>query len=498
MFKVSNETVEKHETEALIVGLFEKNKQDQLEYQSLNEAFQSELDTLVESGDISNAYGKVSKVHTFGKVPAKRIYFIGLGKEDDLTTNKTRNAFGKLFKKLSEDQISQACISLPSITHANSELEDVVEAISEAAAMATNVLSTYHTEQDDQPKVELEQLHFIGSDEDSLVSAASNGYALGNGANVARHLVNLPGNLLTAVDLAAFAEDMAEKHQFDIEIYEKEGIEELGMGALLSVNQGSLEPPRFIVMKFQGKAEWDNPVALVGKGITFDTGGYSLKPKDGIIGMKMDMGGAASVLGAMDAIGHIRPEENIIALIPATDNMISDRAYKPDDVIVTMSGKTVEVRNTDAEGRLALADAITYARQQGARKIVDVATLTGGVVVALGDQVTGAMTNNESWLGEIQAASEKVDELIWQLPYLDVYKKAVRNSHIADLNNSPGRKGHAVLAGSFVGAFAEDTPWVHLDIAGTAMAEAPHDLGPKGPTGVMARTLVKTMMNSSK
>ncbi|GAA0464835.1 leucyl aminopeptidase [Alkalibacillus silvisoli] len=493
MFKVTNESIEKHRTEALVVGLYEENKELQTIYQQLNDKLNGELDELVQSGDISNHNNSVSKVHTFSLIEAKRIYFIGLGKRDERTVHTVRKAFGKVFKQLSQDRIGQASIQLDSVITGEGQA-DYVEAIAESMAMAPHQLQTYHTERDEK-SIELTNINYLTEQSAGVVEAANTGYALGNGANIARHLVNLPGNLLTASDLATFAENIAAKHNIEIEVFDQAKIEEYGMGALLAVNQGSEEPPRFIVMKYQGKEKWEDPVAFVGKGITFDTGGYSLKPKDGIIGMKMDMGGAASVIGAMDAIGHIKPNENVMALIPATDNMISHTAYKPDDVIVSMSGKTIEVRNTDAEGRLAMADAVTYARQNGAVKIVDVATLTGGVVVALGDQVTGAMTNNDDWLNEIKHASQQVDEPVWQLPYLDVYQKQVRKSHIADLNNSPGRKAHAVMAGCFVGAFAEDTPWVHLDIAGTAMADSEHDLGPKGPTGVMARTLAKAMMN---
>ncbi|MDQ0159496.1 leucyl aminopeptidase [Alkalibacillus salilacus] len=491
MFTIIQEDLTKHNTDALIVGLFEAPKETQPAYEILNQALNNQLDDLVESGDVSTTQGHVSKVHTLGQLEAKRIYFVGFGDYDQFTVDRARQSFGRLFKQLAEDSIQSASLAIDSLY--SDEPTTYAEAIGEAAVMAPYQLETYHTDREEN-HYELESLIFLTNDH-SVVEAAEQGYALGNGANIARHLVNLPSNLLTAKDLAVFAENIADKHELKIDVFEREQIEELGMGALLAVNQGSDEPPRFIVMSYQGLDTWEDPVALVGKGITFDTGGYSLKPKDGIVGMKMDMGGAASVIGAMDAIGQIQPKTNVMALIPATDNMVSDKAFKPDDVIVSMSGKTIEIRNTDAEGRLAMADAVTYAKQQGASKIVDIATLTGGVVVALGDQVTGAMTNNQDWYDEVVTAANQEGELMWQLPYLEVYQKQVATSHIADLNNSPGRKAHAVMAGAFVGAFAEETPWVHLDIAGTAMAENAHDLGPKGPTGVMARTLAKAMMN---
>ncbi len=261
------------------------------------------------------------------------------------------------------------------------------------------------------------------------------------------------------------------------------------MGALLAVNQGSVEPPKMIILKYQGKEEWTEVIGLVGKGITFDTGGYSIKSKDGIVGMKTDMGGAAAVLGAMEIIGELKPEQNVVAVIPSTDNMISGAALKPDDVITSMSGKTIEVLNTDAEGRLVLADAVTYALHHGANYLVDVATLTGGVIIALGNDTTGALTNNERFFEQVLEASNEAGEQMWRLPIFPKDKERIRSSKIADLNNSPGREGHMIMGGAFIGEFAENTPWVHLDIAGTATTNKDYDLGPAGATGVMVRTL---------
>jgi leucyl aminopeptidase len=311
----------------------------------------------------------------------------------------------------------------------------------------------------------------------------------GRATNSARTLVNLPPNKLTATDLANYAVQLAEKYDMDYKVLDKEEMQELGMGALLAVNQGSAEPPKMIALLYQGKEEWTDVIGFVGKGITYDTGGYSLKPRESMVGMKTDMGGAAAVLGAMEIIGELKPEQNVVAVIPATDNMISGTAFKPDDVITSMSGKTIEVLNTDAEGRLALADGITYAKKLGANYLVDVATLTGGVIVALGNHTTGAMTNNEEFYEKVLEAAMETDEPIWRLPIFERDKERVRNSKFADLNNSPGRDGHAIMAGTFLGEFAEDTPWVHLDIAGTATSNGAHDLGPAGGTGVMARTL---------
>ncbi|MBR3216119.1 MAG: leucyl aminopeptidase, partial [Exiguobacterium sp.] len=252
---------------------------------------------------------------------------------------------------------------------------------------------------------------------------------------------------------------------------------------------GSTIPPKLIVLEYRGAEE--APIAVVGKGVTFDTGGYSIKPKDGIVGMKGDMGGAATVLGLFETLGLTRPKRNVIGIIGATDNMISGDAFKPDDVITAMNGKTIEVLNTDAEGRLVLADAVTFAKTYEPKAIIDVATLTGGVLVALGTDVTGCLTNDDSLYRSLEAASRETNELVWQMPYFDVFIDKVRKSEVADLNNSPGRFGHMIFGGAFVGEFVGDTPWLHLDIAGTSERAAANDLGPKGPTGVMVRTLAR-------
>lgn len=341
-----------------------------------------------------------------------------------------------------------------------------------------------------EPDQELKSVCAVTEEDLREVQAGLNvGAAYGQGTNSARTLVNMPGNMLTATDLASYAAELAAKYDFECEILEKDEMEELGMGGLLAVNKGSSEPPKMIVLKYQGKDQWEDVIGLVGKGITFDTGGYSIKPKTGIVGMKSDMGGAASVLGAMEIIGELRPEQNVLAVIPSTDNMISSDAMKPDDVIVSLSGKTIEILNTDAEGRLVLADGITYAKQHGASVLVDVATLTGGVIVALGNEMTGAMTNHAAFYEQVAESAKESGEPIWQLPITEKDKKRVRNSQMADLNNSPGREGHAIMAGAFIGEFAENTPWVHLDIAGTATANKATCFGPAGATGVMARTL---------
>ncbi|AST93119.1 MULTISPECIES: leucyl aminopeptidase [Sutcliffiella] len=490
MFHVQNTIDFTEKQSALVVGLFEKNKKLEGLLGELNESLNGQLTELLKEGDISSKFKGIAKIHTFGQTSFKRLFIVGLGKEDELTFTSLREALGKVSKELQVAKLTDVVVAVDSFVTENVDVLDVSHAFGEALPLATYKFDGYK-KKSNEPERKIEDVTLVTeNDLEEVKTSVTVGYYYGVGTNSARTLVNLPGNMLTATDMANYADELAKKYEFEIEILEKEDMEKLGMGALLAVNKGSVEPPKMIVMKYQGKDEWNDVIGLVGKGITFDTGGYSIKPKDGIVGMKSDMGGAASVLGAMEVIGELRPEQNVLAVIATTDNMISGEAFKPDDVITSMSGKTIEVLNTDAEGRLVLADAITYAKHHGANYLVDVATLTGGVIVALGMKTTGAMANNEALFEQVLEASYEAGEQMWRLPLFESEVKRVRNSKVADLNNSPGRDGHAILAAAFIGEFAEDTPWVHLDIAGTATTSSSHDLGPAGATGVMVRTLV--------
>ncbi|MEK3887724.1 leucyl aminopeptidase [Bacillus sp. FSL K6-3431] len=489
MYHVNNKNPFESVQECMLIGLFDKTEKFSGKLETLDESFQKGLTDLVKSGDISAKLKKISIVHSLGKTEIKRIIFIGLGKEKEITFDQAREAFGVAFKKAKSLKIHSISVALDTFVCERIPVEDAAHVLSEAATLATYEFAGYK-QKSNEPDVDIETIEVFTDEEVDVIKAALYvGHAHGKGTNAARTLVNTPSNLMTATHLADHATELAKVYDFELEILEKHEMEKLGMGAFLAVNQGSVEPPKMIVLKYQGRDDWTDVLGLVGKGVTFDTGGYSLKPKDGIVGMKMDMGGAGAVLGAMEVIGRLQPEQNVVAVIPATDNVVSAEAFKPDDVITSLSGKTIEVLNTDAEGRLVLADAVTYAKQHGANYIVDVATLTGGVIIALGLDKTGALTNNEDFFEEVLKSSYEAGEFIWRLPYTDKDKERVRNSKIADLNNSPGREGHAIMGGAFIGEFVDETPWVHLDIAGTATISSSHDLGPAGATGVMVRTL---------
>jgi leucyl aminopeptidase len=306
----------------------------------------------------------------------------------------------------------------------------------------------------------------------------------------ARDLTNLPGNDLTPERLAFFAEELAHEYELDVEIIDEWTAAEQGMGGLLGVGQGSVNPPRMIVLHYKGDPDSDDVWGWIGKGITFDTGGISLKRAPGMEEMISDMGGAAAVLGALRAVAELKAKANIVAVIPAAENMPSDRALKPGDVLTTMSGYTIEVVNTDAEGRIVLADGLTTAIRRGATRLVDVATLTGAVMHTLGYEATGAVTNNPGLLKEIMAAADRAGERVWELPVYPEFRKPL-SSVAADLRNGAGRYGAATTGGLFIGHFAEGLPWVHLDIGGSSWLEDDKALEPKGATGTITRTLVE-------
>lgn len=373
------------------------------------------------------------------------------------------------------------------------DVEEAAQALAEGFLLGSYLIKQYKREQTE--KNGLQEVCFFVEEElkDNGFSEAwergiARGQAVAEATCLARDLTNLPGNLLVPDDLAQAAMSVAERHGMEGYVLNEEQIAEQGMGGLLAVGKGSVNPPRMIVIKYRGTDHWDHVIGLVGKGITFDTGGISLKKAAGMEEMISDMGGAATVLGVMEALGRLRPKLNVVMVIPSAENMPNGNAVKPGDVITSLSGRSIEILNTDAEGRVVLADGVTYAKQLGASRIIDVATLTGAVLVALGDVATGAVTNDETFLQELVASSRRAGEKVWPLPSYPEFWDMLK-SDVADVKNSTGRLGGSITAGLFIGTFADSLPWVHFDIAGTAFLSKERGTDPKGATGVMVRTI---------
>jgi len=322
----------------------------------------------------------------------------------------------------------------------------------------------------------------------TLKAAIREGTVMARSTILARDMVNQPSNFMTPSDMASMAIEVASKWGLGVEVLEREDMENLGMGGLLGVSRGSLQPPKCIILTYKGDPDSEKALGLVGKGLTFDSGGISLKPSARMDEMKGDMAGGAAVIATMRAIGELKPKINVTGLIPATENLPSGSAYKPGDVIKAMNGKTIEVLNTDAEGRLILADALSYAVRLKLSPIIDIATLTGACQVALGDICTGAFTNNQRLADKVIRSGEGTGERIWQLPMYPEYGELIKST-VADIKNTGGRGGGAITAAKFLAEFVGRTPWVHLDIAGTFLLEKGRGYWPKGATGIPVRTL---------
>ncbi|CAM4011195.1 leucyl aminopeptidase [Paenibacillus alkaliterrae] len=438
-------------------------------------------------------------VSTLGLYPAAHIVFAGYEQGGSVTSLRlAASAAAKALKKLKAGSV-QVILPEPLLQQAVSGIgaEQAAQALTEGLLLALHVRQPLEREQ--KERFTLQDVTFVPqgaatSEGELWEKGISKGKLYAAGVSFARDLTNLPGNDLTPERLAYHAEELARELDLEIEVIDEWSAAEQRMGGLLGVGQGSINPPRMIVIHYKGDPASDEAWGLIGKGITFDTGGISLKRSEGMQEMISDMGGAAAVLGAIRVIAELKPAVNVIAVIPTAENMPSDRALKPGDVLRTMSGHTVEVVNTDAEGRLVLADGLTTAITRGATKLVDVATLTGAVMVALGYEATGAVTNNDDLLKQVLHASERAGERVWQLPAYPEYKKLIK-SDAADLKNSGGRYAGTITGGLFIGHFAEGLPWVHLDIGGTAWLDSSRGWEPKGATGVMVRTLIELIVN---
>ncbi len=422
-----------------------------------------------------------------GAEQPRKIIASGLGKCGELSLERLRKTCGKALKEADKrkvETISMVPWELPELPVA-----DAIRAVTEVALLSSYRFDRYLSEKK-EASVKSLQICYDASQEVDVIRGLKLGQTLGYATNVARGLVNEPGNYMTPEQLANEAVEAGKKFGFSVEVLERNAIEELGMKAFLEVGKASANLPRFIIMRYSGDpAQAEQVLGLVGKGITFDSGGLSIKPAQGMGGMKSDMGGAAAVIGAMSAIAREKLKLNVVAVVAACENLISGTGYRPGDIIGSMSGKTIQVDSTDAEGRLTLADAVYYVvTKEKAHTVVDVATLTGAAVIALGHTTTGVITNNESLYKKLQDASEQSGERVWQLPSFPEYREQ-NKATAADLKNTGGREAGTITAGLFIEAFVEGTPWLHLDIAGTAYTSKDLDYLTEGGTGVGVRLL---------
>ena len=475
------------ETECLAAVVLDRGDKDKTEsfVSTADKAVQQAAAEVISSGDVTGKNFETTWLHNPVGLKAKRLLLIGGGKAEKFTNSDLRKLAGAAVRALKPRKLRSLAFLLPDAIPA----EEALSAVVEGAIVGDFDPDTYKSDRKDQ---RVESLSVLASgNERTLPSALEKARIVGESQNFTRELVNEPSNRMTPAILADRAKEMCQENGLKCEVYGAEKIRELKMGAFWGVAQGSDEPPALIVMRYEPAGAPENPVlGLVGKGITFDTGGISIKPADGMEKMKYDMAGGATMIGVMRAIALLKPKVKVIGIVCATENMPSGKAQKPGDIQTAMSGKTIEIINTDAEGRLVLADGLCYARRLGCTHLIDAATLTGAVVVALGYANVGVFANDESFYQRFATTLAKSGENMWRLPVNDEYLDMTRSS-IADLMNTGGRWGGASTAAAFLREFAETTPWIHLDIAGTAWMEENKPWIAKGPSGVAVRSLIE-------
>jgi leucyl aminopeptidase len=448
---------------------------------------------VIESEELKGKEGETVYVHLGDAsegLKAKRLLLVGVGERDNYKAAQVSQMAGTAARALRARSVK----TIGLITRAGeTDVERAAAVAVEGVLMALFEPDKYRTVEKEERLIERLVIIAQGASEDALRRGAERGRIIGESVNFTRDLANEPGAYMTPTIMAERARAIASEFGLEVDVLDRERMEGLGMGSLLSVARGSEEPPALIILKYTpegGGSEVGNGLlALVGKGVTFDSGGISLKPGENMELMKYDMTGGATVLGVMRAVAQLKPPMPLLGVVPATENLPSGKATKPGDVVRAMSGKTIEVINTDAEGRLILADAISYAKQLGAKRIIDLATLTGAVSIALGDVNTGILGTDQELIDEVIASGREVGEKLWQLPLDKEYTKQIK-SDIADIKNVGGRKAGTITAAAFLKEFADGVSWAHLDIAGTAWGDDAKPYRSKGPTGVGVRTLL--------
>jgi leucyl aminopeptidase len=444
---------------------------------------------VLESGEIKGKANETALLHA-PSLAAKRVLVVGLGERTSFQPSGLAKYAGTAIRFLGKRNVRSIALALPlEAQHHPHAASYVVE-----GALAGTLDTTAYRSEPDKPVV-LEELTIVSNsgahtfDSRALKAGAERGRIIGEAVNYARTLALTPANDMTPTHMALRAEEVAKAHGLGFHVLDEEAMRQKGMGAILGVSQGSDQPARMIVLSYDGDPSSREKLALVGKGITFDSGGISIKPAERMEEMKYDMSGGAGVIATLGAIARLKPKINVLGVVPSSENLPGPRAVKPGDIVRAMNGKTIEVINTDAEGRLILADALCYARELGATKIVDAATLTGAMVISLGHAASGLVSNDETFAQRFLRVANATGERYWQIPLYDEFSTTVK-SDIADLRNSTGRPAGSLTAAAFLKAFVGETPWIHLDIAGTAYVDTETAFSAKGPTGVPVRALV--------
>jgi leucyl aminopeptidase len=499
--KIKQGRVESEATDLLVLSHFEGETALRQDAAAVDRALRGGIHDLLKSGEFEGKLNQTVVLHTQGRIPANRVLLVGLGKKKDAHLDSVRQASASASKRARQTGSAALVTSLHEGVPRTTTIE-LAQAMTEGAILGNYQFTVYRSNQNEEPKA-LRSMTVVDPRADRLADIKQGvlqGRASAEATWLVRDLCNHPSNVMTPARLAAEAKKIAREDGLRVTILERASMEKLGMGALLGVARGSHEPPKFIILEYRRNGSFRRnggtrqPIVLVGKTITFDTGGISLKPAENMEQMKADMTGGAEVLAVVRAAARLRLPLHLIGILPATENMPGGRAIKPGDILTTLSGKTVEVQNTDAEGRLILADGLAYATRYKPAAIIDVATLTGACAVALGQFAIGMMGNDDTLKQRIQLAGVRAGERVWEMPLWDEYFEQLK-SDVADMRNIGGRGGGMITAAVFLSKFVGDYPWVHLDIASTDWSERERPYIPKGPTGIGTRLLLQYLID---
>ena len=475
--------------DALAVGLWEDSIEINGDLAQLDEKLAGTIAELIDEAEFKGKAGSTAVTRVGSNSPIRKIILVGLGKPDELKLNSVRLAGAAIAKVAKKEKIKTLGVSLPVV---NEDAATTAQVITEGIILALHQDNRFKSDPEDKG-AKLETVELLGLNEQS--AAITKAEAICSGVILARELVAAPANSVTPVTLAETASQIATDHGLGIEILEQEDCEKLGMGAYLGVAMASDLPPKFIHLTYKPEGTAQRKLAIVGKGLTFDSGGLNIKGSgSGIETMKIDMGGAAATLGAAKAIAQLKPDAEVHFISAATENMISGHAMHPGDILTASNGKTIEVNNTDAEGRLTLADALVFAEKLEVDAIVDLATLTGACVVALGNDISGLWSTDDNLASQLKTAAESAGEKFWQMPMEEKYFEGLK-SPIADMKNTGPRAGGSITAALFLKQFIKETPWAHLDIAGPVWADKESGVNNSGATGFPVRTLVNWVIS---
>ncbi len=495
---ISTDRLAELDCEALVVGHYEGEQMPAGGARALDESCNGIMSELIGTGDFEGKLYTSSVIYPRGIIPAKRIVLAGLGKREECNLERVRGTFSKAVQTMRDMGVTQIATSLD-FGERDCAAGDIARAVIEGILLGLYRFTSYKTREEGS-KGEITEIIIAEERADLLEEirkGAQTAEIISRAVYHARDLVTTPSNDMTPAILANRAEVIAAEAQLKYDVLDEAAMDELRMHALLGVARGSAEEARLIILEYNGGNAGTAPVVLVGKGITFDSGGISIKPSDKMDEMKSDMAGGAAVIGTIKAAADLKLPLNVVAIIPATENLPGGQAYKPGDILKTMSGLTVEVKNTDAEGRLILADALTFAKRYHPAAIIDVATLTGACVVALGDYLIGMMGTDEKLKKHMSEASDATGEMVWELPLWHEYDELIK-SDVADIKNVGTRAGGTITAALFLKRFVDDCPWVHLDIAGPALIAKDKPYIPKGASGIGVRLLTQFLMDRSQ